>query len=125
MRHCVEAVAGKADVAELHKFQLELTNKTDKAVEDLYAGKASTSHLLDLEKSQRALFKEVGAVQQVLACKVDRGEGTLGALVNDPLLYQGMRDVVTGVQDSRFLRWMAQRYARKGGASRAGAGDGD
>ncbi|TDI14377.1 MAG: MCE family protein [Acidobacteria bacterium] len=71
--------------------------------------------LADLEDTARNMASITG--------KVDRGEGSLGALVNDPLLYQGMRDVVTGVQDSRFLRWMAQRYARKGGARRAGVSD--
>jgi len=69
--------------------------------------------LADLEDTARNMASITG--------KVDRGEGSLGALVNDPQLYQGMKDVVTGVQDSRFLRWMAQRYARKGAQGRISA----
>jgi len=46
--------------------------------------------------------------------KIDRGEGTLGGFVNDPALYQGVRDVVIGVQESRMLRWIVDRYARRG-----------
>ena len=56
--------------------------------------------------------------------KIDRGEGTLGGLVNDPAVYQGLRDVITGVQESRLLRWMVERYARKGARARGGTGDG-
>lgn len=69
--------------------------------------------LSDLEDTARNMASITG--------KVDRGEGSLGALVNDPQLYEGMRDVVTGVQDSRFLRWMARRYARKGARERSDA----
>jgi phospholipid/cholesterol/gamma-HCH transport system substrate-binding protein len=71
--------------------------------------------LSDLEDTARNMASITG--------KVDRGEGSLGALVNDPVLYQGMKDVVTGAQDSKFLRWMARRYARRGSAGRADTGD--
>lgn len=46
--------------------------------------------------------------------KINRGEGTLGALVNDRSLYDGMEDVVVGVNDSKFARWLLRRYQRKG-----------
>jgi len=46
--------------------------------------------------------------------KVNSGEGTLGALVNDRSLYDGMEDVVVGVNDSKFARWLLRRYQRKG-----------
>jgi phospholipid/cholesterol/gamma-HCH transport system substrate-binding protein len=73
--------------------------------------------LTDLEDTARNLASITG--------KVDRGEGSLGALVNDPVLYEGMRAVVVGAQDSRFLRWMAKRYARKGDAVRGQEASGD
>ena len=46
--------------------------------------------------------------------KINNGEGTLGALVNDRSLYDGMEDVVVGVNDSKFARWLLRRYQRKG-----------
>jgi len=46
--------------------------------------------------------------------KINRGEGTLGALVNDRSLYDGMEDVVVGVNDSKFARWLLRRYQKKG-----------
>ena len=49
-----------------------------------------------------------------ITSKIDRGDGTLGALVNDPGVYQGVRDVVTGIQESRMLRWLVDRYSRRG-----------
>jgi len=46
--------------------------------------------------------------------KINRGEGTLGALVNDMTLYDGLEDVVAGVNDSKFARWMLRHYQKKG-----------
>ena len=46
--------------------------------------------------------------------KINRGEGTLGALVNDRSLYDGMEDVVVGVNDSKFSRWLLRRYQKQG-----------
>ncbi|MGD8376835.1 MAG: MlaD family protein [Acidobacteriota bacterium] len=50
--------------------------------------------------------------------KIDGGQGSLGAFVNDPAVYLGIRDVVTGIQESRLLRWMVNRYAKKGAHAR-------
>ena len=41
--------------------------------------------------------------------------------MNDPMVYQGLRDVVTGIQESRLLRWMIGRYAKKGAQARGAA----
>jgi phospholipid/cholesterol/gamma-HCH transport system substrate-binding protein len=46
--------------------------------------------------------------------KINRGEGTLGALVNDRTLYDGAEDVMAGVNDSKFARWMLRHYQKKG-----------
>jgi len=46
--------------------------------------------------------------------KINRGEGTLGALVNDRTLYDGAEDVFAGVNDSKFARWMLRHYQKKG-----------
>lgn len=46
--------------------------------------------------------------------KINSGEGTLGALVNDRSLYDGMEDVVVGVNDSKFARWLLRRYQKQG-----------
>jgi phospholipid/cholesterol/gamma-HCH transport system substrate-binding protein len=46
--------------------------------------------------------------------KINRGEGTLGALVNERTLHDGAEDVVAGVNDSRFARWLLRRYRKRG-----------
>ena len=46
--------------------------------------------------------------------KINRGEGTLGALINDRTLYEGMEDVVAGANDSKFARWLLRRYQKRG-----------
>jgi phospholipid/cholesterol/gamma-HCH transport system substrate-binding protein len=46
--------------------------------------------------------------------KINRGDGTLGALVNERTLHTGLENVVAGVNDSSFARWLIRRYRKKG-----------
>ncbi len=46
--------------------------------------------------------------------KINRGEGALGALVNDPALVESLEDVISGVNDSKFARWLLRHYQKKG-----------
>jgi hypothetical protein len=46
--------------------------------------------------------------------KISSGEGTLGALVNERVLHDGAEDVLAGVNDSKFARWLTRRYRKKG-----------
>jgi phospholipid/cholesterol/gamma-HCH transport system substrate-binding protein len=46
--------------------------------------------------------------------KIDSGQGTLGALVNDRTLYDSAEDVIAGVNDSKFARWMLRHYQKQG-----------
>jgi phospholipid/cholesterol/gamma-HCH transport system substrate-binding protein len=46
--------------------------------------------------------------------KINQGEGTLGALVNSRTVYEGMEEIVAGVNDSGFARWLMRRYQKKG-----------
>jgi phospholipid/cholesterol/gamma-HCH transport system substrate-binding protein len=50
--------------------------------------------------------------------KINSGEGSLGALINDRSLYDGTQDIVVGVNDSKFARWLTRRYRKKGIRSR-------
>lgn len=45
--------------------------------------------------------------------KIDRGDGTLGLLLNEPELYDEATEVVGGLSDSRFLKWVARRMRNK------------
>jgi hypothetical protein len=46
--------------------------------------------------------------------KINRGEGTVGALINSRTVYDGMEEIVAGVNDSGFARWLMRRYQKKG-----------
>jgi len=46
--------------------------------------------------------------------KINRGEGTLGALVNDRTMHDGLEDVIAGVNDSKFARWLLRHYQKNG-----------
>jgi hypothetical protein len=49
-----------------------------------------------------------------IAQKIDEGEGSVGMLVNDPGVYSGVNDVVSGIQRSWFVRLILKRKQKKG-----------
>jgi phospholipid/cholesterol/gamma-HCH transport system substrate-binding protein len=46
--------------------------------------------------------------------KINEGDGTVGALINSRVVYDGMEEIVAGVNDSGFARWLMRRYQKKG-----------
>ncbi len=46
--------------------------------------------------------------------KVDEGDGTASLIVNDPALYQGIYQVVYGLEHSGLSKWYIQRKRKKG-----------
>jgi len=72
--------------------------------------------LADPEYSRRItndLERITGNTAEILE-KINRGEGTLGALVNERTVHDGLENVVAGVNDSKFARWLLRRYRKKG-----------
>lgn len=61
-----------------------------------------------------AKLKETVTHLADISRKIDEGQGTLGALVNDRTLYDSAEDVIAGVNDSKFARWMLRHYQKKG-----------
>ncbi len=73
--------------------------------------------LLNDEEYSEALAADFQSLLSNLAevsSKINRGDGTLGALVNERALYDGMEEVVAGVNDSKFARWLMRHYQKKG-----------
>jgi phospholipid/cholesterol/gamma-HCH transport system substrate-binding protein len=56
-----------------------------------------------------ALVADLGDILR----KIDEGEGTLGRMINEPELYDQATDVVGGLSDRRFLKWVARRIRNK------------
>lgn len=46
--------------------------------------------------------------------KIDEGDGTAALVVNDPELYQGLYEVVYGLQHSGITKWYIQKKQRQG-----------
>lgn len=49
-----------------------------------------------------------------VAGKLDSGEGTAGKLIDDPQVYEALNDIIVGVNESRFLRWLIRNRQKKG-----------
>ncbi len=57
----------------------------------------------------------------VVTGKVAHGQGTLGKLVADPSVYNGLSDVVAGVNQNKMLRWLIQNRQKAGAAAKSPA----
>jgi phospholipid/cholesterol/gamma-HCH transport system substrate-binding protein len=110
---------------------LDKDGSSDKAIEDVRAAAAS------LRKTAEALERGEGLLGRLvhdkeysdrvsaslaetlhnfaeITRKINSGQGSLGALVNERTLHDGLEDVVTGVNDSKFARWLLRHYQKKG-----------
>jgi phospholipid/cholesterol/gamma-HCH transport system substrate-binding protein len=110
---------------------LEEGGTAEQAVDDLSAAAATLKRLAQRLESEEgllarllndpeysaALAEDLGTTLHnaaEVADKISRGEGSLGALVNERALYDGAEDVVSGVNDSKFARWLIRHYRKKG-----------
>jgi phospholipid/cholesterol/gamma-HCH transport system substrate-binding protein len=97
----LETTTGSLDslVVELREGE-GLLNKllTDEA----YAAKVSG----DLER----LIENLRLVSE----KLNSGEGTVAQLLNDPAVYEAVNDILVGVDNSKFLRWLIRNRQKSG-----------
>ena len=49
-----------------------------------------------------------------VAEKIDRGPGSAAQIINDPQLYQAMKDIVVGIDESAILRHLIRNRQKKG-----------
>ena len=57
-----------------------------------------------------AIVRDLASV----ASKLDRGEGSASKLINDPLIYDAVNDIIVGVKESKMLRWLIRNRQKKG-----------
>lgn len=50
----------------------------------------------------------------LVAGRLESGDGTLGMLIQDPQVYQAVNDILVGVNQSKFLRWLIRHEQKKG-----------
>lgn len=111
------------DPAAKAKFDDTLTN-LNQVARDLHGFTA------DLDKSEGLLPRLVndeeygrqitGKVQSIVehlddvSVKLSEGKGTAAQLINDPKVYDAVNDIIVGVNESRFLRWLIRNRQKKG-----------
>jgi phospholipid/cholesterol/gamma-HCH transport system substrate-binding protein len=49
-----------------------------------------------------------------LSQQLTEGDGTVAQLIEDPAVYQALKDVLVGINDSRILRWLIHNRQKKG-----------
>lgn len=68
------------------------------------------AYAAEVSEDLRQLVERLNSV----AGKLEGGEGTAGQLINDPAVYEALNDVVVGINESRFLRWLIRNRQQKG-----------
>jgi phospholipid/cholesterol/gamma-HCH transport system substrate-binding protein len=98
----------------------KVTESLDRTDSDALAAK-----LLNDEEFGRRTAQELQAMLSNLrqvAEKLNKGQGSAARLLNDETLARAIEDIVIGVNDSRFLRWLIQNRKKKGQEVRDEAG---
>ena len=67
-----------------------------------------------LTRDLRSLVENLNRVAE----KLDHGDGTAAKLMNDPQLYQAMKDIVAGVNEAAILRRLIRNRQKKGAEKR-------
>jgi phospholipid/cholesterol/gamma-HCH transport system substrate-binding protein len=49
-----------------------------------------------------------------VAEKINSGDGTVASLVNDPVVFEALNDILIGVDESKFLSWLVRNRQKKG-----------
>ena len=112
-----------SDEETRHRLERTLAN-LDKASESLVAmgqafeegGGLLPKLLHDPEYGEQVAedLRQMSANLRLISERLESGEGTVGALINDPEAYQALTDILVGVNESRFLRWLVRNRQKKG-----------
>jgi phospholipid/cholesterol/gamma-HCH transport system substrate-binding protein len=84
---------------------------------ELEAGDSLLARLLSDEAYGAEVAAELKSLIENLnsiAAKLDRGEGSLGAMINDPQVYQALNDTLVGINESPLLRWLVRNRQQAG-----------
>jgi len=65
------------------------------------------------ESLTRKIDEIAGHAASILG-KIDRGEGSVGGIINDPAVYEGLKDIIAGVRKSRMGKGFVRHYEKKG-----------
>jgi phospholipid/cholesterol/gamma-HCH transport system substrate-binding protein len=111
------------DAAARARFDDALAS-LDKVARDLQAFTAELDknggllpRLVNDEEYGRQVSEEVRRIVERLgevADKLARGQGTAAKLIDDPQVYDAVKDILVGVNESRLLRWLIRNRQKAG-----------
>jgi len=100
--------------------RLLLTLEKDKRMERIFEGLAKTSQnlseataSLNKEMSEIKIKESVSHLNSILK-KIDGGQGTVGALINDTSLYDDAKSLISGINRNRIMRNLVRQTVRDG-----------
>jgi phospholipid/cholesterol/gamma-HCH transport system substrate-binding protein len=111
------------DPATRERFDTTLASLRDTAANlqalstDLQQGNGLLPRLIEDEELGDEIENDLRQVLDRvddLTRKLEEGEGTAGKMINDPSVYEAVQDVIVGVNESRFLRWLIRNRQKKG-----------
>lgn len=88
----------------------EKANRLDSITEEL-AQTAKNLNKLTAEINGKDINKSSKNLSQILE-KINQGNGTLGALINDPSLYEDVRSMVGGANRNRIIRNLVRKTVK-------------
>ena len=108
-----EGAAGEQAVLEIHASAASLAE----SLRRIESGEGFVGRLVAdreyADANAARIAQSLANIEEVTE-RVRRGEGTLGKLINDPGLYDDAATFVSGVNDSKFARWLLRRYRKRG-----------
>lgn len=87
------------------------------AVEELATGEGTLPRLMKDKEYADGFLDDLAAMMQNLqsvTAKLDRGDGTAGAFINDPQVYQDLEHVLRGVKNSKVTSWYVRNRRKTG-----------
>jgi phospholipid/cholesterol/gamma-HCH transport system substrate-binding protein len=87
------------------------------AFEELASGEGTLPRLMQDREYADDFLDDLQALMHHLRSavqKLDEGDGTLGAFINDPQLYQDLENVVRGVENSKVTSWFIRNRRKSG-----------
>ena len=100
---------------------LEHLRETSQSVREISSSLENTDgligKLLTDEEYGEAAAQHIEKVLKNLseaAEKLNKGDGTAALLLSDPRVYDAVDDILVGVDESRFLRWLIRNRQKKG-----------
>ncbi len=108
------------DEAMKKDFQVKLNGLLDSStayVESLSQSRGLLYRMTQDEEYGERVAKNLEKASYHLASileKIDEGDGSAAMMVNDPSLYEGLYEVVYGVQNSGITKWYIRKKQKKG-----------